>query len=328
MSTTLRSSTQPCQLAETPATQPLSMVHDVITTSSGAAANSATHRTSVSSMPNPSATRRTASSNTAVPSCTISGSAGSSIGTSEAHLDLGLGGVVPGGVGRLEHGHGVDPVADPAREDGEHVGEAGVDAAPEDRHAAALARGDQPVATLAERVTGDECGGAHHVDAGLEDADHLVDVGPLRVVDDAVGSRARTTRRRRRWRCTPSGSMPQSSPTSRPTLSAPTRSNRRARGRGWRRWRSPTADRRCRSSTARSGAGWMGLGRSGSVLSHDAGSVDRRRRCAGVGQRRSPSAAPHYRSPGRTPIRRLEASCWIWTDCCTSRSNRERLTST
>ena len=56
------------------------MVHDFMTTSAGAAANSATHRTSVSSMPSPAATSRTASSNTAVPSCTISGSAGSSMG--------------------------------------------------------------------------------------------------------------------------------------------------------------------------------------------------------------------------------------------------------
>ena len=55
----------------------------------------------------------------------------------EADRDLGLGGVVPGGVGRLEHRDRVDPIAEPGRHDGQHVGEPGVDAAAEDRHAAA-----------------------------------------------------------------------------------------------------------------------------------------------------------------------------------------------
>ena len=43
------------------------------------------------------------------------------------------------------------------------------------------------VAPLAERVAGDERRGRHDVDPGLEDPHHVVDVGPLRVVDDAVG---------------------------------------------------------------------------------------------------------------------------------------------
>ena len=58
---------------------------------------------------------------------------------------------------------------------------------PKTEHAAALARRDDAVATVAERVAGDERGGRHDVDARLEDAHHLVDVGPLGVVDDAVG---------------------------------------------------------------------------------------------------------------------------------------------
>ena len=90
--------------------------------------------------------------------------------------------------------------------------------AAEDRHAALLARGDEPVAAVAEGVAGDERGGADHVDAGLEDPHHLVDVRPLRVVDDAVGpqreQRVDVVGGGRR----PTGSMPQSSPTSRPDL--------------------------------------------------------------------------------------------------------------
>ncbi len=69
----------------------------------------------------------------------------------------------------------------------EHVGEPRVDAAPEDRRAPVLARVDDAGAPVAERVAGDERRGAHDVDARLEDPHHLVDVGPLRVVDDAVG---------------------------------------------------------------------------------------------------------------------------------------------
>ena len=70
----------------------------------------------------------------------------------------------------------------------------------------------------AEPAPVDERGGRDDVDAGLEDADQLVDRRPHRVVDDAVGLRARAARRRRSSRRRRSDRCPTSSPTSTPTL--------------------------------------------------------------------------------------------------------------
>ena len=62
---------------------------------------------------------------------------------------LGVGRVVAGGVDRLEHADRVDAVAQPGRHDAEQVGEPRVHARAEDRAAAALARVDDALATLA-----------------------------------------------------------------------------------------------------------------------------------------------------------------------------------
>ena len=97
----------------------------------------------------------------------------------------------------------------------------------------------------AEAAAVDERGGADDVDAGLEDADQLVDVLPHRVVDDAVGLAGRAARRRRRWR----RRRPGRCRTARRRRGRPCRATRRstrpARGRGGRRRLAPTAARRC-----------------------------------------------------------------------------------
>ena len=74
-----------------------------------------------------------------------------------------------------------------ARGDADELDEAGADAGAEHRRATPLAGVDDAVAIGAEAAAVDERRGADDVDAGLEDADELVDVGPHRVVDDAVG---------------------------------------------------------------------------------------------------------------------------------------------
>ena len=105
----------------------------------------------------------------------------------EPYRQLGLGRVVARAVRRLEHRDRVDAVADARGEDGERVDEARIDAAAEHRAPTASARVFDRVSTVTERVTGDERRGRHDVDARFEDAHHLVDIGPLGVVHDAVG---------------------------------------------------------------------------------------------------------------------------------------------
>jgi hypothetical protein len=52
--------------------------------------------------------------------------------------------------------------------------------------AALLAGVEDPVAAVAQVSPGDERRRGHHVDAGRQDADQLVDVDPHRVVDNAI----------------------------------------------------------------------------------------------------------------------------------------------
>ena len=95
--------------------------------------------------------------------------------------------VVEGGVGRLVDGDLVDAVADARGGDAHQLDEAGADARAEHRRPAALARGRDAVVVVAEPSAVDERRRADDVHPCFEDADHLVGVGPHRVVDDAVG---------------------------------------------------------------------------------------------------------------------------------------------
>jgi hypothetical protein len=52
----------------------------------------------------------------------------------------------------------------------------------------AIAGLEDPLSVGPERVASDERCGCHDVYAGLEDGDEFVDVGPLWVIDDAVGT--------------------------------------------------------------------------------------------------------------------------------------------
>ena len=149
-------------------------------------AYSASHTTSSSSTPRASPSMRTASPNTAVPCAVIAGSSGSSMGRANPAGSSVVGRVVERGVGRLLDRDLVDAVAPRCQHHRQQLGPTGVDARAEDRRAAALARLREPPATVPLTVTGDERGGAHEVGAGLEDARHLVDVHPHRVVDHAV----------------------------------------------------------------------------------------------------------------------------------------------
>ena len=76
----------------------------------------------------------------------------------------------------------------PALDQSEQVEETGVHSGTEDGDAAdARGRVESLDRLRAECPTGDERRGRHDVDAGGEDAAHLVDVGPHRVVAHAVG---------------------------------------------------------------------------------------------------------------------------------------------
>ena len=81
--------------------------------------------------------------------------------SAEAHLELGLGGVVARGVGRLEHRHRVDPVADPAGDDRPSMlAKPGLMPLPKIDTPPCSQAAIEPVAALAEGVAGDERGGA------------------------------------------------------------------------------------------------------------------------------------------------------------------------
>ena len=107
--------------------------------------------------------------------------------TAVPHRQLGVGRVVPRGVDRFEHAHRVDPIADAGGHDPEQVGKTGVHARAEDGAASARTGLDDARPSVAEGVPGDEPCGGDHVDPRLEDPHHVIDVGPLRVVDHAIG---------------------------------------------------------------------------------------------------------------------------------------------
>ncbi len=145
----------------------------------------------------------------------------------------------------------VDAVADARGEDADEVDKAGADTAAEHRRTTARARVDDALTIVAQRVAIDERGGADDVHTGLEDADELVDVGPHRVVDDAVGPEREEGVDVVRRGDTDGIDPAQLADVDARPCPATTRSNPPARGRGWRRRHARTAGRRCRSSTAR-----------------------------------------------------------------------------
>ena len=107
---------------------------------------------------------------------------------SEADGDLGGRRVVGRGVGLLADQHVVDAVRGVGQRDGDELDVARADAAAEHRAAALRAGVEDPLApVVGVRLAVDEGRRGDDVDAGLEDADHLVHVEPHRVVDDAVG---------------------------------------------------------------------------------------------------------------------------------------------
>ena len=137
------------------------------------------------------------------------------------------------------------------RHDGEQLGEAGADAGAE--HASTPPCSASLVdrrAVDAEIVAGDERCRGHDVHARRQDADHLVDVEPHRVVDDAI----RFQRQQRvdvvgGQRCR-SGRSPQQLADVAADLVRPTRRNNPpVRGRDARQSPGRNSSRRCRSST-------------------------------------------------------------------------------
>ncbi|CAB4926939.1 unannotated protein [freshwater metagenome] len=106
--------------------------------------------------------------------------------TAVPHRQLGVSGVVSGGVHRFQHADRVDPVAQTGTHDAEKIGESGVHPGSEDGTSAAFACVLDPLTICSECMASDEAGGCGDVDAGLQDADHVIDIGPFRVVDDTI----------------------------------------------------------------------------------------------------------------------------------------------